>query len=492
MEGGVVSLVNAIIKSYITAMKLTFYGGAKEVTGVNYLLTSQTQGQPTKGLAKFFLGSKAQTKPLKILVDCGLIQGSHFLDLNNLNKFAYNPKEIDYLFISHAHIDHVGRIPKLYKEGFRGKIICSGPTRDLAEVSLNDSFKILEESCAKLGKASIYSQQDITNSLKLFYPVEYDKKYRLASSSGKFEFRTRQAGHILGSCITEIWLDGQKIVFTGDLGNTPPPMILPTEYINETDYLVIESAYGDRNHPEVTERKVMLERAIEEVISKKGVLMIPMVAVEKAQELLFEMNELMENNRVPSLPIFLDSPLAIKVTEIYGKYQQYFNDQAKELIRSGDDIFKFPGLRFTRTREESMAINDVQPPKVIMAGSGTGMGGRITHHEQRYLADPNSTLLLIGFQLPGSSGQQIQNGAKTVTIHGQPVEVRATVKVISGYSAHADQKQLKNFVAQIRKPIKKVFVTQGEERASQTLATIIRDELGIQSVVPNYGETFQL
>ncbi|MBI3626859.1 MBL fold metallo-hydrolase, partial [Candidatus Uhrbacteria bacterium] len=310
-------------------MELSFYGAAKDVTGVNFLLTGEK---------------------VKILVDCGLVQGSHFFNKQNFQDFGYKSSEIDYLFVSHAHIDHVGRIPKLYKDGFRGKILCSYPTRDLAEVSLTDGYRVMEEAIKRVGGQPLYSPADIDAAMELFHPVEYNKKFKL---SGDLVFRMQEAGHILGSSITEIWLEGQKIVFSGDLGNSPPPMIRQTAVIDEADYLVIESAYGDRNHPDVNERKLLLERTMEDVATSKGVLMIPVAAVEKAQELLFEMNELIENNRVPRIPIFLDSPLADKITQIYEKYHDYLNDEAKKLISSGDSIFHFPGLKFTSSKEES-------------------------------------------------------------------------------------------------------------------------------------------
>lgn len=449
-------------------MKLTFCGAAKEVTGVNYLLEGEK---------------------VKILIDCGMFQGPHYLTEQNSNPFPYDPASIDFLFVSHAHVDHVGRIPQLYKAGFRGKIFCTRPTRDLTRISLVDSYRLVEDNMAFHHVKPLYSLEDIYDSMDLFEGVDYDKKIKIP---GKLEFCLREAGHILGSAITEIWLEGEKFTFTGDLGNSPPPLIRPTARIDETDYLTIESTYGDRNHVDQPERKLILERTIEETVAKKGVLMIPIMALERSQEILFELNELVEHSRIPRVPIFIDSPLAIKFTEVYDLYQNLFNSEALKAIRAGDELFNFPGLSLSLTKEQSIAINEVRPPKIIIAGSGSSMGGRIVQHEKRYLSDPNSCVLMVGYQIAGSLGRKLQDGAKVVEIHGEKIEVKCQVRTISGYSGHADQRQLRAFVANIKKPIKKVFVTQGEPGPSAALAQIIRDELGTPAVVPDLGQSFEV
>ena len=449
-------------------MKLHFYGAARSVTGANYLLE---------------IGDK------KILVDCGMFQGSLFADEKNYEPFPYNPKKIDYLFITHAHTDHIGRIPKLIKEGFGGKIICTPPTRDLSELSLIDSAHLIAQEAKIHGRQPIYEESDVAPSMSLFQPAEYGRELNLG---GGVTAILRDAGHILGSSIFEFHGEGKKIVFTGDLGNPPTPLLKSTEYVNDADYLVIESAYGNRFHERKEERKNILEDTIEDVVSVGGVLMIPAFAMERTQELLYELNELVENHRIPKIQIFIDSPLAIKATEIYKKYPEYYNKEAAYLIESGDDLFRFPGLKFTQTKEESKTINDAPPPKVIIAGSGMSQGGRIMHHEIRYLPDPKSIFLVIGYQVPGSLGRRILEKSKEVKIFDQPVAVRAQIRAIGAYSAHADQDGLFYFVMQTRKTLKKVFVVQGEEDASLALAQRIRDHLGIDASAPMLYDIVEL
>lgn len=449
-------------------MKLHFYGAARSVTGANYLLE---------------IGGK------KIMIDCGMIQGPFFAEEKNYEPFPYDPKEIDYLFITHAHIDHIGRIPKLVRDGFKGKIICTPPTRDLSELSLLDSAHLLAEEAEKFDRRPIYEEADVPASMPFFQPAEYRAELNLGNGIAA---TLRDAGHILGSSIIEIRGEGKKIVFTGDLGNPPTPILKPTDYVNDADYLIIESAYGNRFHERKEERRNILEDTIEDLVSMGGVLMIPAFAMERTQELLFELNELVEHHRIPKIPIFIDSPLAIKTTEIYKKYPEYYNQEAAYLIKSGDDLFRFPGLKFTETKEESKKINDAPPPKVIIAGSGMSQGGRILHHEIRYLPDPKSIFLVIGYQVPGSLGRRILEKAKELKIFDQPVAVRAQVRAIGAYSAHADQDGLFYFAMQTKKTLKKVFVVQGEEDASLALAQRIRDHLGIDASAPMLYDTIEI
>lgn len=441
-------------------MKLHFYGGARTVTGANYLLE---------------IGDK------KILVDCGMIQGSFFAEEKNYDPFPYKPSEINYLFITHAHIDHIGRVPKLVKEGFRGTIFCTPPTRDLTEISLIDSAHLIAEEADKHGFIPFYAESDVAKTMDHFKTAGYGEEIKLG---GNIIAVLKDAGHILGSSMIEIKAEGKKIVFTGDLGNPPTPILNTTDYVKDADYLIIESAYGNRFHERKDERRDMLEDTIEEIIGSGGTLMIPAFAMERTQELLYELNELAENHRIQKIPIFIDSPLAIKTTEIYKKYPEYYNKKAANLIKSGDDLFKFPGLKFTATKEESKMINDVPSPKVVIAGSGMSVGGRILHHEIRNLPDPKSIILMIGYQVPGSLGRRIMDKPREVKIFDQTVAVRAKVKIIGGYSAHADQDGLIFCVLQTKKTLKKVFVVQGEEDSSLNLVQIIRDHLGIDASAP--------
>lgn len=449
-------------------MKLHFHGAAQMVTGSNYLL---------------------ETKDLKILIDCGLFQGAQHVEDRNYEKFPYDPKKIDYLLVTHAHIDHTGRIPQLYKEGFRGKILMTKPTEDFTYIMLEDSQEILEKEAKHLGKEPLYQFEDVKACLKLIKGVNYAEQINLDNG---ISCQFQDAGHILGSAIIELWAEGKKIVFSGDLGNQPVPLLNPPELINEADYVIVESTYGDRIHEGKRKRKDLLENAIEDTIARGGTLMIPAFALERTQELLYELNELVEHRRIPKVPVFVDSPLAIEALEIYKKYPEYYNKQAAYLIKSGDDLFKFPGLKLVKTVDESKQINDVKPPKVVMAGSGMSTGGRILHHEIRYLPDSNSCLLVVSYQVAGSLGRRILDGAKDVKIFNEIVPVRAEVRAIGAYSSHADQEELYDWLTSFKKPVEKIFVVHGEEGPAMSLVQLIKDHLGIDASAPMLGDMVKL
>ena len=452
--------------------KITFCGGAGAVTGACYLVEAGDS---------------------KILVDCGMIQGSRFSESLNDNPFPFDPKAIDAVLITHAHIDHTGRLPKLARAGFKGKILATAPTIDFSRALLLDSEHVIRMEAEHEGREPLYNIKDVERVFDFTESVPYDQ-YTVLNDN--ISFFLRDAGHILGSVIIELFLkDGDKkikIVFSGDLGNSPSPLVRDPFIVKDADYLLIESTYGNKLHPTDGARKDLLEDVIEETIAAGGVLMIPAFATERTQELLYELNELMENGRIPKVPVFIDSPLAIKITEIYKKYPQLYDKEAKELLKLGDEIFHFPGLRFTPGVEDSRSINAVRPPKIIIAGSGMSQGGRILYHEKLYLPDEKSTLLIIGYQVKGSLGRKLLDGEPTVKIHGAEVEARAKVVQIAGYSAHADQKQLLAWVDPMRHSLKKVFVVQGEAEASRTLAQIIADQMAIPTVVPAEGEGFIL
>ncbi len=448
-------------------IKVTFYGGAGSVTGSNYLIESDK---------------------MKMLVDCGLFQGSRVSEDKNEEPFSYDPASIDALFVTHAHLDHVGRIPKLVKDGFKGEIFSTMPTRDFAELMLIDSLGVMRKEARRNKKEAIYSEADVEKAMKLWETVDYHNRLQV----GDFEINFREAGHILGSAMVEISRGGKKFLFSGDLGNPPNPILRDMEKISDIDYLSIESTYGDREHEPSTDTKLKLERAIEDTVHKGGVLMIPAFSLERTQKLLFQIDELVENGRIPKVPIFLDSPLAIKATAIYKKYSRYYNERAKEVLRSGDSLFQFPGLKMTLRTDESKRINDVPAPKIIIAGSGMSNGGRIIHHEKRYLSDPKNTLLIIGYQASGSLGRRLLEGDKTVKILGETITVRANIESIQGYSAHPDMNDLFNFVKGSVDTLKKVFVVQGEPKSSLFFVQRLRDHLGVDATAPDAGDSFNL
>ena len=435
-----------------------------------------------------------ETPKTKILVDCGMFQGSRFSEILNEDKFPFDPKEIDAVLLTHAHIDHIGRLPKLLKEGFKGKIFGTPPTIDFARALLADAEHIMRIEAEKEGWQPIYSLKDVDAVFPLTEMIGYEQTIQISED---LSCRFQNAGHILGSSIIEVFIikeDGSKtkVVFSGDLGNSPAPLLNKTKDIAEADYVIIESAYGDRMHGSRDETQGILEDVIEETIKAGGVLIIPSFATERTQELLYELNKLVENGKIPRVPVFIDSPLAIKITEIYKKYPEFYNQEAAQLIKSGDEIFNFPGLKFSETIEQSKQINAVHPPKIIVAGSGMSHGGRVLYHEKLYLPDPKSAILMIGYQIAGSIGRRLLDGEQIVRIHGADVHVRARVIQVSGYSAHADQKQLIQWLEPMRLSLKKVFVVQGEENASSVFAGLVMDKLAVSAVAPKLGEEFIL
>jgi metallo-beta-lactamase family protein len=447
-------------------LKLTFAGGTGSVTGANFLLEGEGK---------------------KFLIDCGLEQGTKMADDKNWDAFPYDPKTIDILFITHSHIDHIGRIPKLFYDGFDGIIYSTIPTKDITELMLEDTIKILgggeDENLKKM-----YTHDVLDRIISKWKVIDYHQDL----SIDPFIFRFRDAGHILGSGMLEIIYNNKKIVFTGDLGNSPSPLLPDTEFLSKVDYMVMESVYGDRNHFDRNERAKKLEAVIEDNYSRGGTLIVPTFSLERSQELLYEINGFAENKRIPKMPIFFDSPLGIRLTKVYGKFSRYFNEAARELIKEGDDIFNFPGLKTTLLTEESKDILDVVGPKIVIAGSGMSNGGRILHHEAHYLPDPNNTLLLTGYQSQGTLGRIIQDGAKMVRINGQEIPVKAKIVFIDGYSGHKDSDHLIEFVEHTADTLKHVYVTMGEPRSSMYLAQRLQDYLGVYASAPSHGDVVEI
>jgi len=454
-------------------MKLSFYGSAQEITGSCFLLEDGKN---------------------KILIDCGLFQCPKFCDARSREAFPFDPKDVDALFVTHAHVDHTGRIPKLIREGFRGKIYSTHPTRDLTKLMLGDSLGMLEREARLDNEPMLYTAADVERALELWEGKDYHEKVMV----GNFAVTLYDAAHVLGSAMILIThgdpstsLKASKILFASDLGNADNDLLGRSEVVEDVNYMIIESTYGDREHEDVKGRQLKLERVIERSVGRKGVLMIPAFSIERTQQLLLEMSDMLKKTQIPEVPIFLDSPLAIKATKIYQKYY------ASHIAQDGKNkdsfsFFDIPSVRFTLTTEESKRINSVPPPKVIIAGSGMSVGGRILHHERRYLSDPNSTLLLVSYQAPGSLGRRIQDGAGFAEIFGKKVPVRCFVETIHGYSAHPDASGLFEFVRSHSNNLKKVFVVHGEPKSSLAFVQKLRDYLGIDATSPKYGESVEL
>jgi metallo-beta-lactamase family protein len=454
-------------------VNIQFCGGAGSVTGANYVIDNGK---------------------IRFVVDCGLIQGNKEADELNYVPFVYDPKSIDFMIATHTHIDHIGRIPKLVKEGFRGEIYSTYPTQEFSEISLRDTVSIMEHDHTQL---PLFSGEDVDQAVSQWRGREYQEIYEI---NEHISFRFQDAGHILGSAITEIWvLDPEtgkriKLVFSGDLGNVPSVLLRKYDYIEEADYVIVESCYGDRIHQKLAERREILKQAIKDTIERKSVLLMPTFSIERTQDILYELNDIIENHSGQGIPrgsvgkidVYLDSPLAIKATNIHAKYTQYYNQEAKQLSKT-DKIFDFPFLTFTENREDSMRINSQPQPKMIMAGSGMSTGGRVLYHEERYLSNPKNIILFVGYQAPYTLGRRILEGESPVYIHNHPVENRIEVRRVEGYSAHADQEMLLDWLSKIKNS-KNVFVVQGEQEASQTLADAIQNNLHIKSQVPIENE----
>lgn len=456
-------------------IRLTFCGGVSTVTGANFLL---------------------EVGPRKILVDCGLLQGVEYADAINREPFPYDPADIEALFITHAHMDHIGRIGKLVKDGFRGQIYSTPATKDLVRPMLQDALRILDEEARHRGVLPLYETADVELALSRWQGIEYHSPFDLNGIT----VYPKDSGHILGSAMFEFTFPlrqaqgkpPMKIVFTGDLGNSPSLFLRDTDVVTDATYLVMESVYGDRNHEAKEERRQKLTEIVQDVVKRKRTLIIPAFSLERTQDMLYELNKLSEEGRISDVRVFVDSPLATKVTEIYKRYTSDFKESARAHIAEGDDLFNFPKLKFTEDRRDSEKIDHTAPPKIILAGSGMSNGGRIVRHEKRYLPNKDATILLVGYQTLGTLGRQILDGAKHVTIDGESIEVRAEVKSIMGYSSHKDSDHLIDFVSASAKTLKKVFVTMGEPKAALFLVQRLRDYLGVNAGYPEKGESVEL
>lgn len=456
----------------MSTFKITFAGGAQMPTGSNFLVE---------------LGGK------KILIDCGLVQGEKYSLPINSEAFTYDPKSIDALFITHSHLDHVGRIPKLVHDGFKGEIVSTAPTREMAELIMLDSVGLLGKEAMQTGVPMLYEEKDVFESMHLWTSaLEYEAKYTLPTDDGDAIITLHDAGHILGSAIVEIDYKGKKLAFTGDLGNTPSPLMRDTTPLKDIDYLVIESVYGDRNHKDKDKRIEIFKEAVTTTIAKGGTVLIPAFSIERTQEMLLAFNELVEGKMIPEIPVYLNSPLGINITKVYKKYEHWFNENIEKVIMSGDDIFAFKGLIQTPSPEESKGINNDHRPKVIIAGSGMSNGGRIVHHEEKYLPDPNSTIIIVGYQAVNTMGRRIVDGEKTLYIHGHPVELNARVVNIHGFSAHKDSEHLVEFVASTAPSLKKVIVVLGEPKSAYFLGQRIHETYDVPVIVPEKGDVMEL
>ncbi|HUD20843.1 MAG TPA: MBL fold metallo-hydrolase [Candidatus Saccharimonadales bacterium] len=454
--------------------KVTFYGAAGEVTGSNFLV---------------------ETADKKYLVDCGLFQGLDSAQENE-QSFGFEPSQVDALIVTHAHLDHVGRVPKLVKEGFHGSIYTTAATLELAQLVLKDAFGVMEGRARENNQPNMYEETDLNRALALFKAVPYHQPTTLFGAD-KFTFY--DAGHILGSASVALEVEGKKIIFSGDLGHGSNVLLPDTQVPREADVVVMEATYGGQEHAETSQvaedRLTIMKRAMEWVVQNRGVLLIPAFSIERTEEVLYLMHHLFTTKQLPKIPIFLDSPLAIETLEVFERHHELYRSEIKsEAERT--DIFSFRGLALTPTVPESKDINDTPPPKVIIAGSGMMEGGRITHHLQRYLPMRNTLLLVIGFQAVGTLGSRIVGGEHEVSIYGHRVPVEAKIMKAEVFSGHADNTDLVDW-------IKSIKFLNGERgrimivHAEKDRAEKFQQELGqllpqIDTEIAKHGETVEI
>ena len=473
-------------------MKITFLGATKTVTGSNYLIEAAGK---------------------KFLVDCGMWQGKAELEEENYQEFEYDPKEIDFMLLTHAHIDHSGRIPKLYKEGYRNKIYAHKATCDLCTIMLPDSGHIQEQESTwknrkRMRKGEeprepIYTAEDALKCLQIFEPVQYDE---IIDITPEIHARFNDAGHMLGSSIIELWVeeDGKRIktVFTGDLGNNDIPLLSEPTMIEDADYLVMESTYGSRLHMRNDNKAEDFLNIVSETLDNGGTVVIPSFAVGRTQEILYEIDKLKDIRKdeefrrkyktLMRTPVYVDSPLAMSATEVFKENMNLFDEETQKEISKGENPLEFPGLKFTMTADESKALNEDQTPSIIISASGMCEVGRIKHHLKHNLWNPKSTILFVGYQAPGTLGYNIVNGAKKVKIFGEEIAVNARIEYIEGHSGHADQEGLMNFIYSFIQKPKHIFLVHGEEESQEVLKSKIEEETNLPVTITNFGETFDL
>ena len=455
-------------------MKISFHGAARGVTGSCHRLQLKD----------------ADGKDLQLLFDCGMFQGEQMCGSKNLEEFGFDAKQIDAVFVTHPHADHTGRLPKLVKEGFHGPIYMIEPCLGLSRLVLEDAHHIMKEDAKKCGSSVLYELADLHGAFDQVEGVGYHQQIDIAPG---VSVMFHEAGHVLGSAFISVQAGGKRVVFSGDIGNDSVPILPDTEQVSTADVIVCESTYGHRKHEPVNERSARLKEAIEDIIKNRGVLMIPAFSIERTQELLYEIDRLLLNELKTKIPIYLDSPMAIKATELYRRYKGYLRFDVPITSEPDQDFFSFPNLRETLSVAESKVINDTPPPKIIIAGSGMMSGGRIMHHLIRYLPNKHNRLLIIGYQAKGTLGRQIYEGAKKVHIFREEVRVGAKVTAIGSFSAHGDMDKLTRWVTPSEgPPPSKVFLVHGDPEAKEVFATHLRHHLGSEVVIPEYQSEHEI
>ncbi|HUW17809.1 MAG TPA: MBL fold metallo-hydrolase [Sedimentisphaerales bacterium] len=461
-------------------IKLKFLGAAQNVTGSRHLL---------------------EANGARILVDCGLYQERQFRE-RNWDPFLVPPDSIDAVLLTHAHLDHCGLLPKLAREGFKGKIYCTAATAEIAKIILLDSAHLQEEDAEhkrkrheREGRKSpfpeipLYSTADAEACFPLFSSVEYREATQLGNG---VEATFYDAGHVLGSSVirAKVRQDGQEriIIFSGDMGRPNRPIVCDPTVFDEADYVLIESTYGDRVHEQVEDVKKAIGNVINSTKKAGGNIIVPSFALERSQEVLYYINELLLEDAIPHIMVFLDSPMASKVTKVFQQHPELFNDDMAEFIRQNESPFNFPGLKVVETTKESKAINSIRGTIMVIAGSGMCTGGRVKHHLVNNIARPESTIMFVGYQAVGTLGRQIVDGQEQVRILGQEYPVKANIVRIHGFSSHADRDELFNWLTKLKKPPKKLFVVHGEPESATSFADYVREKTNWDVSVPAYQD----
>ena len=465
-------------------MNITFYGAAQGVTGSCHMVEVNNH---------------------KFLIDCGLFQGSLTDQMLNYEEFPFNIDEIEFMILSHAHIDHSGRIPKLYKAGYKNPIYCTNATRELCKIMLPDSGHIQEKEIEwvnrkrmRAGKEPndpIYTQQDGIDCLEIFVGLEYDTEVKV---NDDISFVLKDAGHMLGSSIVELYVneDGKKkkLVFTGDLGNTNLPIINDPENIDSADILITESTYGDRLHSSIQDQSSKFIQIILDTIRRGGNVVIPSFAVGRTQEILYEINKYLTDDSIAEelekVPVYVDSPLAVNATKIFETQHKYYDEEALRYLLKGDDPLVFDNLHFVETSEESQALNTDMTPKIIISASGMCEVGRIKHHLKHNLYRPECTILFVGYQAEGTLGKKILSGEKLVKIFGEEIAVKAEVKYLDAFSGHADRDGILSWIGAMKKKPEQVFIVHGEKEAQTVLREYIEQGFKIKCTIPAYQEQY--